>query len=93
MKTKSKAELKQEIDALQAENTKLSETNERIQREQWEKRIPQATAEFHVRMNKTFPNMVTNVRFEHVDASGYWFTFELSNDKRRQTYAVRHTEI
>ena len=31
--------------------------------------------------------------FIPIDASGYWFSFELINDNRKQTYAVRHTDI
>jgi hypothetical protein len=33
------------------------------------------------------------LRFEHVDAAAYWFTFELVNDDRRQTWCVRHGDL
>ena len=36
---------------------------------------------------------VRNILFEHVDESGYWFSYELEQDKRRQTWAVRHWEV
>lgn len=93
MKVESKADLKRRISALQDENTRLVEKAERAQRERWEKAIPDATAAFLKEVNETFPGMVKNPHFEHVDASGYWFTFELENDGHRQTYAVRHTEM
>jgi hypothetical protein len=32
------------------------------------------------------------IKFEHVDTAGFWFTFELVNDKTRQTYRVNHDE-
>ncbi len=36
---------------------------------------------------------VRNIRLEHVDAAGYWFSFELEQDSRRQTWCVRHNEL
>lgn len=44
-------------------------------------------------LNKTFPGLACNVRFEHQDAAGWWYTFELVNDSRRQTFAVRENDI
>lgn len=78
---------------MQAENQKLVNKVERAQREQWQKAIPDATELFLRQVNEAFPGMVRNPRFEHVDASGYWFTFEIENDRQRQTFAVRHTEM
>lgn len=34
-----------------------------------------------------------NVRLEHIDEAGYWFSFELEQDSRRQTWCVRHWEV
>lgn len=34
-----------------------------------------------------------NIRLEHVDESGYWFSYELEQDSRRQTWCVRHWEV
>lgn len=39
-------------------------------------------------LNRMFPNMARNVQFEHKDAAGWWYTFELVNDPRRQTIRV-----
>ena len=39
-------------------------------------------------LNRMFPNLACNVRFEHQDAAGWWYTFELVNDTRRQTIRV-----
>ena len=36
---------------------------------------------------------VLNVRLEHVDEAGYWFSYELVQDSRRQTWCVRHWEV
>lgn len=35
---------------------------------------------------------IFNVSFEHRDAAGYWFSFELPNDPRRQTWCVRYSD-
>lgn len=93
MKTPTKAELYTQIKELQRQNIKLQETLEREQRKEWERRRPDAVAFFYKVMERTFPGMVKNVQLEHIDGGGYWFTFELTNDDRRQTYAVRHTDI
>ena len=77
------------LDAAIKENEKIKA--ETVQK--WLEKRPQATEKFYTEINKIFPGMVCKVTFEHVDASGYWFTFELKNDAHRQTYAIRHSEI
>ena len=44
-------------------------------------------------LNRMFPGLACNVRFEHCDAGGWWYTFALVNDPRRQTLAVRESDI
>lgn len=39
-------------------------------------------------LNRVFPNLVCKVQLEHVDAAGWWYTFELVNDPRRQTIRI-----
>ncbi len=34
-----------------------------------------------------------NVVLDHVDAAGYWFSYELIQDDRRQTWCVRHSDL
>lgn len=43
-------------------------------------------------LNRMFPNLVRNVQFEHRDAAGWWYTFELVNDARRQTIRINPGE-
>lgn len=57
------------------------------------KKFPQASKEFFSQMQRIFPNALKSSKFEHVDKVGFWFSFELINDSRRQTYCVKHTEI
>lgn len=44
-------------------------------------------------LNKTYPKIWRNLEFTHADAAGYWFTFELKNDARRQTWCIRPEEL
>ena len=62
-------------------------------RVEWEKKIPEATTVMMAWLSKTYPGLWCNLRFEHVDAAAYWYTFELVNDDRRQTWCVRHGDL
>lgn len=88
-----KAELYEQIERLEKQNRKLSDELEKEQRIRWESLIPEATVWMKEFLNKTFPRLWCNLRFEHVDAAAYWFTFELVNDDRRQTWCVRHLDL
>lgn len=92
-KRPSKDELYQKISALEKENRRLSDTLVAEQRKEWERMQGAACTLFHKTIDEIFPNMVYNAKFEHVDAAGYWFTFELVNDNRVQTYCVRHSDL
>ena len=63
------------------------------QQREWMLRISDATAWICDFLNKTFPRTWCKLQFEHVDAAAYWFTFELVNDSRRQTWSVRHSDL
>ena len=52
-----------------------------------------ATELMHQELKTIFGGLVKNLRFEHADTSGYWFTFELVNDDRRQTWCIRLEEV
>lgn len=93
MKTPTKSELYEQIEALQKQNIRLQETLEKKKRKEWELRRPHAIACFYKAMECVFPGMIKNVQLEHIDEGGYWFSFELINDCTRQTYAVRHEDI
>ena len=36
---------------------------------------------------------VRNIRLDHVDEAGYWFSYELEQSGTRQTWCVRHWEV
>ena len=36
---------------------------------------------------------VRNIRLEHVDEAGYWFSYELEQNSTRQTWCVRPWEV
>lgn len=88
-----KAEMQKQMEFLERENKMMREEIARKQQEEWDKLRPKATEIFHKEMNNIFPEMVCKVTLEHIDSSGFWFTFELKNDSRRQTYAIRHTDL
>lgn len=92
-KRPTKGELYEQIDRLEEQNRKLSDDLERDRRRAWELRIPEAAMVMLRFLNDKFPGTWCNVRFEHVDAAGYWYTFELVNDSRRQTWSVRHSDL
>ena len=88
-----KAEMQKQMEFLERENRRMREEIAQKQQEEWDKLRPKATEIFHKEMNNVFPEMVCKVTLEHIDSSGFWFTFELKNDSRRQTYAIRHTDL
>lgn len=93
MKKPTKKELYNIIEEQKAENKRLKDAAAAAVRQEWERKRPEATEYFLKYINGIFPGMVCKVTLEHIDASGYWFTFELKNDPRRQTYAIRHTDL
>ena len=59
----------------------------------FEELLRMADLELWKMLSRTFPGLVLNVRVEHYYAVGWWYTFELVNDPRRQTWAVRESDI
>ena len=72
-------------DAIRAEEEKRTR--------EWMRHISDATDEIVSILNSRFGRIWTNLRFEHVDAAAYWYTFELVNNRNRQTLSVRHEDI
>lgn len=66
---------------------------EEAKQREWMTRISDATAWITGFLNTTYPHSWCKLRFEHVDAAAYWYTFELVNDDRRQTWCVRHSDL
>lgn len=94
-----KSEMQREIEKLQAEKTALQKANaernakiEQLNMEKWSKLIPLAAAKCHEFLDKHIKGLYQNVTFEHVDAAGFWFSYEMNNGIR-QTCAIRHTEV
>jgi competence ComEA-like helix-hairpin-helix protein len=63
------------------------------QQKEWMLRISDATEWITNFLREKFPGTWCKLRFEHVDAAAYWYTFELVNDDRRQTWCVRHSDL
>lgn len=92
-KAPTKQQLYERIAALERINQKQEEERTREQVRRWNELLPRAYERCRSELNRVFPNLIKNLHFEHVDAGGYWFTFELENDDRKQTYAVRHSDM
>jgi hypothetical protein len=92
MKKPTKSNLYEQIAVLERENLKLSKKVEEEERKKWLENKNKAVTVFFNSL--PFPSRrVTKVTLEHIDKAGYWFTFEIDNDNRRQTYAVRHSDL
>ena len=92
MKTPTKAELYAQIDALTRENNKLQEQLDVEKHRRWERYKGKAQRIFY----ESIPFTVLQVRklmLDHIDDSGYWFSFNVDQDEIRQTYCVRHADL
>lgn len=55
--------------------------------------IPAAVEAFYAHAHQLHGETLFGVQFDHVDGSGFWFSFELTHDHRRQVYCVRHADL
>ena len=55
--------------------------------------VEKATEVLMADLRSKYGAAVRNVLLEHVDEAGYWFSYELEQDSRRQTWCVRHWEV
>lgn len=92
-KRPSKQQLYDQIRALEKENTKLSEEINSEQLKKWNMKLPKALEEANKMLKDMFGHSVRNLVYVHVDAGGYWFNFSLVNDRRVQTFCIRHNEV
>lgn len=92
MKTPTKAELYARISHLEKENIKLQEQLDAHKQRCWLERQGKARRALF----ESVPFTVLQIRklmLDHVDDTGYWFTFSVDSDETRQTYCVRHTDL
>lgn len=92
MKTPTKKQLYQQISELTA--TAIEEQNKKEVEQTKKFMVYYDGAYRHLLkvLKQAFGGTYYNIKFEHVDGAGFWFTFELVNDKTRQTYRVNHDE-
>lgn len=93
MKKPTKQQLYEQIAELERINQRSAEERYREKVKQWNELLPIAYAVCRKHLRAVFPNLLTMLHFEHVDEGGFWFTFQLVNDPRVQTYAVRHGDL
>ena len=75
------------------EKARLQAEVDELKQKEWREHLSLAFAKVEEVLHEAFGGTVSLLRFEHVDGSGYWFTFELINDSTRQTYRIGHDEI
>lgn len=88
-----KKELEALLQAEAREKAKMQAEIEELNQKVWKEKLSLAFGKVKEVLHKSFGGTIQLLRFEHADGSGYWFTFELINDRRRQTYRVGHDEI
>lgn len=92
MKPPTKAELYARISNLEKENIKLQEQLDAQKQRYWLDHQDEAIRVLF----ESVPFTVLQIRklmLDHVDNTGYWFTFSVDQDKTRQTYCVRHADL
>ena len=90
VKSEFDGDLKLRIAELEAENARLLEEK---QQAEWLKDLDKANQIMGRFLDETYDGIWCNLRFEHVDAAAYWYTFELKQDSRRQTWSILHSEV
>ena len=55
--------------------------------------VEKATGVLMADLRAKYGAAVRNVMLNHVDAAGYWFSYELEQNSTRQTWCVRHWEV
>ena len=92
-KKPTKKALEAQLKSEAKEKAKLQAEIDELKQKEWKEHLSPAFEKVKEILYKAFGRTVCLLRFEHVDSSGYWFTFELTNNNTRQTYRVGHDEI
>lgn len=92
MEAPTKADLYARISHLEKENIKLQEQLDAHKQRYWLEHQGEARRVLF----ESIPFTALQIRklmLDHVDGTGYWFTFSVDKDETRQTYCVRHTDL
>lgn len=92
MKTPTKAELYEQVAALTKENIRLQAELDAQKQRYWLDHKNEAIRMLY----ESVPFTVLQIRklvLDHIDSTGYWFTFNVDREEARQTYCVRHSDI
>lgn len=92
MKKPTKAELYTIITSLEKENAKLQERLDAQKQKYWLEHQGEARRVLFESVPFT-ALQIRKLMLDHVDNTGYWFTFSVDKDETRQTYCVRHTDL
>lgn len=92
MKTPTKAELYAHIDALTRENIRLQEELDKEKQRYWSEHTTDAVEVFYNLVPFDMLH-IWHLQLDHIDSTGYWFMFNVTDDRIKQTYCVRHADI
>ena len=92
MKVPTKSELYAQIEALTRENIVLQEKLDAEKHKRWREKVDDAFEKLY-ELSPFSKREMYETSLVHIDDAGYWFTFELFNDNRKQTFCVRHTDL
>ena len=92
MKTPTKADLYAQIEALERENIKLRKELDAEKEKRWYEHQREAVQELFNAVPFPLEHM-WNIKLDHIDNCGYWFTFDVIGHIVPQTYCVRHTDL
>lgn len=92
MKTPTKAELYARVAVLEKENIRLQAQLSAEKQRYWLEHQGEARRVLYDSVPFT-ALQIRKLMLDHVDSTGYWFTFNIDRDESRQTYCVRHADI
>lgn len=95
MKTESKQDLRDRIDALEKQILQRDEAERAAKMLEWKKHLPEAFDFARDELNRRMSGKWRTLALDHIDESGFYFTYELYEGLScwvRQSIRVRHEE-
>ena len=92
MRVPTKHELHTQIAILTLENEKLRNQLDAEKHKRWTQCKDEAKRIFYEHVPFTVLQ-VRKLMLDHIDDSGYWFSFNVDREETRQIYCVRHVDL
>lgn len=95
MKTESKQDLRNRIDALEKQILQRDEAERAAKMLEWKKHLPEAFDFARDELNRRMSGKWRTLALDHIDESGFYFTYELYEGLScwtKQSIQVQHEE-